>query len=177
MNLILVCVHVLFRVRDLFYLAFSEKVVSIELQTPKLTTVYFAWKITEARVLLWPTHSAMWKAFWKLGWEGLCSTWVLNIFFSSPRVCSLKLEELIPTLLNSVVVLYSWIQKNQEKGNLMFDRLHKWILILLLQIRCCFIPQDSVVEEREHTGTSKLFIIEQFGSSPTQDWFGILIKI
>lgn len=42
MNLILVCVHVLFRVRDLFYLAFSEKVVSIELQTPKLTTVYFA---------------------------------------------------------------------------------------------------------------------------------------
>lgn len=56
----------------------------------------------------------------------------------------------------------------------MFDRLLKWILILLLQILCYCIPQDSVGEEREHIGMSKLFIFQQFGSSTTQDWFGII---
>ena len=47
-------------------------------------------------------------------------------------------------------------------------------LDMWLKILCYCIPQDSVVEEREHIGMSKLFIFQQFGSSTTQDWFGII---
>jgi hypothetical protein len=51
--------------------------------------------------------------------------WVLKIVFPFPRVCFPKRELLIPALLNSGVVLYSWTQKSQEKENSIHGKLPK----------------------------------------------------